>query len=176
LGQNGISQNGIKKEIDKMGELFEILLELLFNRLGLFILGVAMVIGGFYGWKEFRHEARLFDDAVGVEGRTFDARIAWKNGEKSGSNNDGDPTYNYYLKLEFETDNGLQETKVYVDLDEYNSVDLNKTIQVKYHPFHPEYVVTPKMQRPSVWLATIGFGFVIILGILICLGVIISLF
>ena len=161
-----------------MGELLELLLELLFNRLGLFILGLALVIGGFYGWKEYRHEAGLFDDAVSAEGRTVEARVTWKNREaaESGYRDDGGTTYDYYLKLEFETDTGTQEAKIKVNPGEYDSVDLNKTIQVKYHPFHPEYVVTPKMQRPTVWLATAGFGFCMLLGLLICLGVIISLF
>jgi hypothetical protein len=162
-----------------MSEILEFLFDLLTNRLGLFILGVCFVVGGYYGWKEFRHNVRQYDAAVSQEGRTVEARVAWKNREQSGSDShrdDGGSTYDYYLKLEFETENGLQEAKVYVDTVEYDSVDLGKTIQVKFHPENPQYVVTPKMERPSTWLANIGFGFCIFLGVIICLAVIISLF
>lgn len=162
-----------------MSELLEILFELLLNRLGLFILGVALVIGGFYGWREYRHEAVLYDSAVGKNGRTVEAKVIWKNREQSQSDSyrdDGGSSYDYYLKLEYETDNGVQETKVYVSPEEYNSVELSKPIQIKYPLENYQYVVTPKTERPSVWLATIGFGFCVILGILICLAVIISLF
>lgn len=160
-----------------MSELLELLLELLLNRLGLFILGVALIIGGFYGWRQYRHDAALYDSAISKEGREAEARIAWKNRESTGDyHDDGSTTYNYYLDLEYETEHGTQKTKVYVDPDEYDSVELSKNIRIRYPPENLQFVVTPKMERPSVFWATIGFGFLIILGLFICLGVLISLF
>lgn len=159
--------------------MLELLLELLTNRLGIFLLGVALIVGSVYGWKEFRHEVRLYDAAVGKEGITTGAKIVWKNTERSKSDSyrdDGGSTLVGYINVEFDTDNGNQRTKVYLDSGEYNSVKEGDIIQIHYHPNNPEYIVTPQMKRPTVLLSTIAVTVCFTLGVLLCLAVIISLF
>lgn len=160
-------------------EIFEFLLEFFFNRLGIFILGVALVIGGIYGWKEFRHEVGMYDAAVGKNGKEVEAKIVWKNTERSNSDSyrdDGGSTLVGYINVEFETENGRQGAKVYLDSSEYDLVKEGDPIKIHYHPDNPEYVVTPLMKRSSVLFASIVTGFCMLLGILLCLAVIISLF
>ncbi len=157
--------------------MLELLIELLANRLGLFILGVILAIGGVYGWMDFRHDVRLYDAATGADGKTAQAKIVWKNTEQNRSDSyrsDGGATLVGYINVEFETENGNQTVKVYLDSDEYDSVKEGDTIKIKYNPENPEYVVTPKMKRGSVLFASIVTGFCTILGILLCIAVIIS--
>ena len=159
--------------------MWELLVELLMNRLGIFILGVILIVSGIYGWKGYRNDARLYDSAMSKEGRSVEAEIAWKNRERNKSDSyreDGGTSYAYYFELEFTTESGDQRVKVYVDKDEYDSVELSQYINIRYPPENHQFVVTPKMPRPTVWLATIGFGSCVILGILLCFAVIISLF
>ena len=65
--------------------LLEFVVEVLANRFGLFLLGVLSMIGGGYAWYSYRYDARLYDAAVGNEGRTVEARVIVKDQEISSS-------------------------------------------------------------------------------------------
>lgn len=159
--------------------MFEILLEIFANRIGVFILGIAFIAGGIYGWIDYRQEINLYNAAISKEGKTADAEVVWKATERSNSDSyreDGNSTVVGYIKVRFEAENGEQDVKIYLDSDEYEQVKEGDILKIKYHPENPEYVVAPQSDRPSVILSTIGFGFCVFLGFLICLAVIISLF
>jgi hypothetical protein len=152
--------------------MIDLLLELLFNRLGLMILAVVLVVGGVYVWKGYRAEASLYDASVGTEGRTAMARIAWK-----GTENDSESDSSVdYLKLEYDFEGEVIETKVYVDPQEFAAYDLSDEIQIRFNPSSKQFVVTPQMKRPSVFLATAGSLALIIIGSLIFIAVLISFF
>lgn len=159
--------------------MIELLLELFTNRIGLFILGIVFIVGGVYGWKDYRHEANLYNAAIGSEGKTVEAEIVWKNTERSSSDtyrDDGGSTLVGYINIEFETENGEQRVKVYLDSDEYDKIKEGDIIKVNYHPNNPEYAVTPYTDRPSTVFSTIIFGFCIFLGFALCLAVVVSFF
>jgi hypothetical protein len=156
--------------------MFELLIELFANRFGIFLLGVAFIVGGVYGWQTFRHDVRLYDAATGSEGRTVEARVIDKDQEISNSSSSKSTTLVDYFLLSYDTESGRQQVRVYVDPDEYAATKEGSTIQIRYHPANPEYVVTPKMERRSVLFASIVTGFTVILGILLVIAVIISLF
>ena len=155
--------------------MLEILLEFLQNRLGLFLLGAAFVGGGIYGWQTFRKDIRLYDAAAGKEGRTVNAKIYTKSRELNVPDHDPDAAgYVSYFRLNFETDGESRDVKVYVNSAESDAHKEGETIPIRYHPANPEYVLTPKAERPAAWIPTIAVIIAIGLGILIMVAVVIS--
>lgn len=156
--------------------MIDLVIELLANRLGVFILGILFIAGGVYTWQAFRADVSQYDAAVGSEGRTVSGTIVWKNQERSstGYNESHSETLTGYYNVEFDHAGESQRVKVYVDSDEYASRNEGDSIEVKYHPADLEYVVTPDVERESTLLATMFTVILIGLGLLIDIGVIVS--
>ena len=153
--------------------MIDLLIELLFNRLGVFILGGALVVGGVYVWLNFRTEARFYDDANGPEGRSAVASVEWKNREnrdtESGSTNT-------YFDLEYEHEGDKFRVKKYVEPDEYAAYELGDTMTIRFHPTAKQLIYTPASKRPSTWFAS-GISILLIaVGALIMIVVVVSLF
>lgn len=154
--------------------MIDLLFELLMNRLGIFILGIAIVVGGVYVWTNYRTEARLYDAAVGSDGRTAKARITWKNEETVRSDYAENDTTVGYLKLEYEFDGEEIEVKQYVDSAVYAKYQEGDTVDIRFHPTSKQIVVMPETNRPSTLFASVMAIGLIVLGVVIVLAVIVS--
>lgn len=154
--------------------MLDLLLELLMNRLGIFILGVAIAIGGVYVWTNCRSEAKLYDAAVGSEGRGSKAKVTWKNEEQSRSDTAEQNTIVTYLKLSHEFEGEEIEVKHYVDDDVYAKYQEGDTIDIRFHPSSKQFVVIPETKRPSTLFASVAAIGLIILGVIIVVAVVIS--
>jgi hypothetical protein len=65
---------------------------------------------------------------------------------------------------------------VAVDKDEFDARKPGDQIKISFHPGLPDYVVTPMKQRPGVMWYRIGAVTMIVLGTLIVLMILVSLF
>lgn len=154
--------------------MIDLLLELLMNRLGIFILGIAVIVGGVYVWLNFRTEARLYDAAAGPEGRSAAARVVWKNRESVRSDYAENDTTVDYFKLEYEFEGEEIDAKIYVEPAEYARYKEGDTIDIRFSPNSKQIVFTPASKRPSTLFASGMAIFLIILGSLIVIAVIVS--
>lgn len=157
--------------------MIDILLELLFNRLGAFLLGVALIVGGVYVWTTYRTNVRAFDAATGTEGRAVEAVVAWKGRDAVDNySKHGGDSYEPYFTIEYDHDGETQRVKVPVYYEEWDKYELNDPITIKYHQSNLEFLVTPETKRESTLLATIFSVGLLAVGLIIILAVIVSLF
>ncbi|HVF47573.1 MAG TPA: hypothetical protein VNA17_08420 [Pyrinomonadaceae bacterium] len=120
---------------------------------------------------------RSFDAATGNEGRTVEAAIAWKGRDRTENYNEYETdSYNPYFTIEYDHEGEEQRVKTFVSLEEWNAHELNDKLTIKYHPPNLEFLVTPETKRESTLLNTILSASLVVIGIVIVLAVIVSLF
>jgi hypothetical protein len=149
-----------KKQMD---DLLELVLELLFNRFGAFILGILLVVGGVFVWLDYRGEAKLYDAAIGSQGVAVTAKVVSK------------PTTDM-LRLRFPVSGQDTEASVEVDQATYNKYKEGDTLEVRYPQTKTDYIVLPSTKRPTMLWPTIGGIALMAAGAIIMVVVVVSFF
>lgn len=160
--------------------MIEFILELIPPRLFGFIIGVLFIIAGVYVWQTGSAERALYDNAVGAGSKTFNAEIRYKttrHESSSGLNDHDSGTVNVdYFDLSYEEDGQYRSVSVAVEKDEFDSRNPGDHIKISFHPGFADYVVTPMRPRPGVMWYRIGAVVLLLLGALIVLMILASLF
>lgn len=160
--------------------MIEFILELIPPRLFGFLIGVLFIVGGVYVWQVGSAERTLYDNATGAGSKTYNAEIRYKTTRQessSGVNEHDSGTVSVdYLDLSYEEDGNYRSVSVAVDKDEFNSVKPGDRIKISFHPGLPDYVVTPMKHRPGVLWYRVGSIAMLLLGVLIVLMILVSLF
>ena len=137
------------------------LLELLPPRLFFFILGAIFIYTGVHYWGEVRHENRQIERALGSEGTTVDGEIYMQRSKTV-------VTYSFRGKTFFEEPH--HTTKLVEQAPE------GQKLKLRLHPDNPAFVVPADATSPSGFWAIALCLFAIVLGGLMDLAVLISLF